>query len=209
MKHKITFKLIFAALLVAAMLFTVSCSKAAPPQGDFPEDDPFSGPDAGTSYYQDTLSMYIKLDGIEGNAKSSQFDRQIEVLDFSMGSAQSVQTGSPDAAGKGVFDPIVFVHGVDKATPKIQENCMKGTHINTGTLYVTKSIAGKEVVIFKATMEDIKIVKAEITYDEERGTIIETVSLLVNKLTWTQTTIGLDNTLGGNTEASFDQTKKT
>ena len=155
--------------------------------------------------------IYMKIDGIEGESKDTKHEKWIDVLYFSHASLQSIQTGSPDAAGRGVFEPVCFKHVVDKATPKIQEACMKGSHIKCAELHFCRTIAGRQEVVYKVKFEGFKFVKAEVVTEKlEDGStrLVETVHFLVNKQTWTETAVGLDNVLGGNTEACFDQTKK-
>ena len=159
----------------------------------------------------DTTDIYLKINGIEGESQESKHDKWIDVLNFTHGSVQSVQTGSPDAAGRGIFEPIVFKHVVDKATPNIQEACMNGSRIKMAELHFCRAIAGKQEVVYKVKFEDLKIVKAEVEVEElpdGNCRLVETVQFLANKMTWTESAVGLDNALGGNTEASFDQSKK-
>lgn len=155
--------------------------------------------------------IFFKLDGIEGEANDSKHSKWIELLSFTHGSEQSVQTGLPDVSGRGVFDPFVIKHTVDKATPKFQEACMKGMRIGNGELHVCRPIAGAQTVVYKVKLEGIKIVSAVVNVEDlpdDNFQVIEEVKMLVNKLTWTATTIGLDNANGGNTEACYDQIKK-
>ena len=151
-------------------------------------------------------TMYLKLDGIEGEATSSKHQKEIVVLDFKTG-AQS-DTALDSAGSGGTFEPFVFVHPVDKATPNLQQYCLVGKKISTATLSVCTSIAGLETVVFKIVLDRIKITNAVIEYDEESGMLLETVSLAADKMTWTVISIGLDNSIGGKTEANFDQSKK-
>lgn len=155
--------------------------------------------------------IYLYIDGIQGESQDSKHEQWIDLLEFKHASVQSVQTGSPDAAGRGVFEPVVFKHYVDKATPKFQEATMKGSHIKTAEIHFCKAICGKQEVVYKVRLDGIKIVKAEVSAEDlPDGTyqLVETVTLLCNKQTWSETAVGLDNALGGNTEASFDQSKK-
>lgn len=155
--------------------------------------------------------IFLKIDGIEGESKDSKHDKWIDVLTFKHGSIQSVQTGSPDAAGRGIFEPFVFKHLVDKATPKLQEACMKGSHIKSAEVHFCRAIAGKQEVVYKVKFEGLKIVKAVVEVEdlaEGAFQLVETVQFLANKQTWTGTAVGLDNSIGGNTEACYDQTKK-
>lgn len=155
--------------------------------------------------------IFFKLDGIEGESNDSKHSKWIEVADFSHGSAQSVQTGLPDVSGRGVFEPFVIKHYIDKSTPKFQEACMKGMRIGNGELHICSPVAGAQTVVYKVKLEGIKIVSAIVSTetDADGNThVVEEVKLLVNKQTWTATTIGLDNSNGGNTEACYDQIKK-
>ena len=156
-------------------------------------------------------SIYLKIDGIEGEARDSQHEKWIDVLDFSHGSSQSVQTGSPEVAGRGIFEPFVFTHIVDKATPRLQQRCMTGTWINSAELHVCRSIAGRQTVVYKVMLDGAKIVKADVrteTMPDGTTRLVEEVRLLVNKETWSTTTVGMDSSIGGSTEADFDQTKR-
>ena len=73
--------------------------------------------------------MFLRLDGLEGESADAGHLEWIDVLTCNRGhvhgSLQSIQTGSPDAAGCGIYAPFIFTHVVDKATPKLQEACMK------------------------------------------------------------------------------------
>ena len=109
--------------------------------------------------------IYIKIDGIEGESKDSKHEKWTDVLDFTHAAIQSIQTGSPDAAGRGVFEPVSFKHLVDKGTPKLQEACMKGSHIKVAELHFCRAIAGKQEVVYKVKFEGIKVVKAEVSVE--------------------------------------------
>ena len=88
---------------------------------------------------------------------------------------------------------------------------MKGSHIKVAELHFCRAINGKQEVVYKVKFEGIKIVKAAVSVEnlpEDAFQLVETVHFLANKQTWTETAVGLDNVLGGNTEACFDQTKK-
>ena len=149
--------------------------------------------------------IYLRIDGIEGESKNASHDKWIDIIYFKHGAANSGQTGN------GEFEPVVFKHLVDKATPKLQEACMKGNNITTAQVDFCRAIAGKQSVVYSVKLEDIKVIKAEVEVVElEDGNyqLVETVELLVNKQTWTAIMIGLDNTQSGSVEAGFDQTKK-
>lgn len=162
-------------------------------------------------YNSKTKDLYIKINGIEGESRDSKHDKWIEVLDFSHGALVPVTEGKGEIAGRGVFENFVFRHKVDKATPRLQEACMKGSHIKDAEFQFCCEIGGKQEVAYKVVLQGIKIVAAHVETEElEDGDfrVVERVEIEADKMTWTETCIGLDNVLGGNTEASYDQTKK-
>lgn len=155
--------------------------------------------------------LYLQIDGIDGESKDSKHGKWIDVIYFRHASAQSIQTGSPDAAGRGIFEPFVFRHYVDKATPNIQKACMEGRYIKRAQIDCCCSVAGRQEVVYTVYLEGVKIVKAEVEVEElpdGDSCLVETVYMLVNKQTWTESATGMDNALGGKTESSFDQSKK-
>ena len=140
--------------------------------------------------HAETARMFFKLDGIKGESADVGHHEWIDVLTCSRshthGAAQTVQTGSPDAAGSGVYEPFAFTHVVDKATPKLHEACMKGTHIKTAELHCCRQIAGVDSVAYKVTIEGVKVVKAQVEVkDLSDGTfqLVEEVRLLCARVT--------------------------
>ena len=74
--------------------------------------------------------FFVKIDGIDGESNDKNHSKWIEVLEFSHGSVQPIAAGrSTDVSGRGHFDPFIFIHQVDKATPKLQQFCMSGQKV--------------------------------------------------------------------------------
>lgn len=155
-------------------------------------------------------NIYIYIDGIEGESNDSKHAKWIDVLDFSHGATHNGTEATSYVSSRGTFEPFVFVHEIDKATPKLQESCMKGNRIPTVELSVCRQIAGVQVEIYKVKLEDVQIVSAEVktmSFDDGSFKIVEEVTLLAQKQTWTATTVTIDNANGGNSEASYDQSR--
>ena len=158
------------------------------------------------------MNYYVKLDGIEGECTVSEYNKWIDVIDFSHGAYQQTVGSYPAIySGYGYFGKIVFTHAVDDASPAIMLNAEMGRRIESGEFRATKNVAGKEVEAYRAAFENLIVVKSEIkTVTDENGKtyVVEEVTLLADKETWAFTPIGIDNTAGGKTEASFDQSKR-
>lgn len=130
--------------------------------------------------------LYFRLDGIEGESSDAHHSKWIELVSFCHGAAQGSDTG------RGVFDAFVVRHHIDKATPKFQEACMKGMRIGTGEVHVCRQVSGAQSVVYKVKLEGIKISHAVATAEKQAdGSVVtdEEVKMIVNKLTWTATTL--------------------
>ena len=113
--------------------------------------------------------------------------------------------------------PFSFTHVLDKATPKIQQFCMNGQKIAKVSFQVCRAIAGAQVPVYEVTLENCKIVKAEVVSTapgsapdvilppENSAYPVEVVDIVAGKITWKFTAIKPDNTKDGAVEASFNQ----
>ena len=163
--------------------------------------------------------FFIQLDGIDGESNDKGHSKWVEVQNFSHGSLQNISSGRPtDVSGRGQFAPFVFVHQIDKATPKIQQYCMSGQKIAKAVFHICRAIGGAQVPVYELTMENVKIIKAEVkavvpggAYDTVLPPVdgslspVEVVQLVAGKITWKYTAIKPDNTKDGAVEASFNQ----
>ena len=163
--------------------------------------------------------FFIKLDGIDGESADKGHAKWIEVVNFKHGSQQNVTAGrTTDVSGRGSFTPFTFVHMLDKASPKIQQFCMNGQKIAKVTFNVCRAIAGVQVPVYEVTMENCKIVKAEVEtvvpgtagdvvlpLSDNAAAPTETVDIVAGKITWKYTAIKADNTKDGAVEAAFNQ----
>ena len=90
------------------------------------------------------VDMFLKLDGIKGEAQDSKHKDEIDVLAWSWGVSQSgtMHTGGGGGSGKASFQDISFTKYVDLASPNLFKLCATGEHIKQANLVVRK--AGKE-----------------------------------------------------------------
>lgn len=166
--------------------------------------------------------FFIKLEGIDGESHDKAHGKWIEVIAFSLGTTQNVSTGrATDVAGRGQFQPFVFTHLVDKASPKLMQFCMSGQKISKASFAVCRAIGGAQVPVYEITMENVKVGKCTVKtvnaashsdklIDSFPGTEdvylpLEEVELVAGKMTWKVTPIKPDNTKDGAVEASFNQ----
>jgi type VI secretion system Hcp family effector len=157
-------------------------------------------------------TYFLQLEGIEGQASDKAHDKWLDIISFGHGTTQnvSIQRGG-DVAGRGQFEPFVFTHAVDKATPKIQLYCMNGNKIGKATLQYCRVIGGAQTPVYEITLENVRVSKAEVKTidtgadDPLAQQPVETVELVAGKINWKVTPIKPDGSKDGAIEAAFDQ----
>ena len=108
--------------------------------------------------------FFLQIEGIEGDSNDSKHAKWIEVKSFNHGASQSVDIKrGADVSGRGAFEPFVFTHSVDKATPKIQQFCMNGKDIKKCTFHACRAISGKQTVVYELKFENVKIIQATVS----------------------------------------------
>jgi type VI secretion system secreted protein Hcp len=107
------------------------------------------------------MPIFMKLDGIDGEATSKGHEKWIEVLSFSWGATNSgsQSPGGGGGAGKVSLQDFHFVHPVDKASPKLLSAVCDGLHIKSGVLSVNEasgaSKGGSEYILIK--LQDVLV----------------------------------------------------
>ncbi len=168
--------------------------------------------------------FYIKIDGVDGESNDKIHSKWIEVISFTHGAQQNIGTGrSTGVAGRGQFIPFAFTHLVDKATPKLQKFCMAGQTVAKVQFHACRAIGGLQVPTYEVTLENVKIIRAEVKSVSAASTKtgdsllesfsgvddayqpVEVVELVAGEITWKVTPIKPDNTKDGAVEAKYDQ----
>lgn len=105
------------------------------------------------------VDMFLKVDGIAGEAQDKAHAGEIDVLAWSWGVSNSGTThmGSGGGSGKANVQDFSFTKYVDKATPTLMLFSCNGKHIKEATLVVRKAGGDKPVEYLKIVMSDILI----------------------------------------------------
>jgi type VI secretion system secreted protein Hcp len=87
------------------------------------------------------VDFFLKLDGIDGESADEKQKNQIQLLSFSWGGSQttSVAGTGGSGAGKVSLSDFSIMKYLDKASPKIFQALVKGTHIKTGNVVAVKA----------------------------------------------------------------------
>jgi type VI secretion system secreted protein Hcp len=129
------------------------------------------------------VDIFLKVDGVDGEATDVNHKDEIEVVSWSWGAAHAVGP-SPGGSGTGkahISDVAVVKH-VDKASPTLFRHCLKGTHIPTVVLAQRKSGAGN-INFLTITLNEVFI--TSVTDASDGGRPTESVSLAFGKVTYT------------------------
>ena len=104
------------------------------------------------------VDYFLKIDGIDGEAKDKTHKNEIQLQSFSWGESNvgSMQAGGGGGQGKVAMQDFHFTMAVNKATPLLFQACATGTHIKSAILTCRK--AGKDQQEFlKWTFTDVFI----------------------------------------------------
>ncbi len=87
------------------------------------------------------VDMFIKLDGIKGEAQDKSHKGEIDVLAWSWGvsNSGSVHVGGGAGAGKANFQDLSFTKWIDKSSPILMLHTANGKHIGSAVLTVRKA----------------------------------------------------------------------
>ncbi len=87
------------------------------------------------------VDMFLKIDGVDGEAKDNSHEKEIEVLAWSWGMSQSgsMHVGAGGGAGKVNVQDMSITKYVDKSTPNLMAACATGKHYSEIKLTVRKA----------------------------------------------------------------------
>ena len=105
------------------------------------------------------VDMFLKLDGIKGEAFDSKHKDEIDVLAWSWGvsNSGSSHTGGGGGSGKANFQDISVTKWIDIGSTALMSACATGQHIKSGLLTVRKAGGKSPVEFLKITLTDCLI----------------------------------------------------
>jgi len=103
-------------------------------------------------------AVFLKLEGIDGEATDDQHEKEIDVLSWSWGMSQppAVHAGAGTSVGKVSVQDLNVVKTMDKASPNLVSHCCSGKVIPTGTLTVQRA-GEKKVQALVIELTDILV----------------------------------------------------
>lgn len=124
------------------------------------------------------VDMFMKIDGVTGEARDSAHTDEIDVLSWAWGMSQSGSrhVGGGGGAGKVNVRDLSFVKYVDKSSTDLLLFCCNGKHVPKAVLTIRK--AGETPLEYlKITMSDCLISSIDTGGSGEQDRLVETVML--------------------------------
>lgn len=104
------------------------------------------------------VDMFLKIDGIKGEARDDKHKEEIDVLAWSWGvsNSGSAHVGGGAGAGKAHVQDLSLTKYIDKSSTDILLSSCNGKHHKTATLVVRKA-GEKPVEYLKITMSEVLV----------------------------------------------------
>jgi len=104
------------------------------------------------------VDMFLKIDGLKGEAQDEKHKDEIDVLSWSWGMSNSgsAHVGGGSGTGKVSVNDVTLTKYVDKVSADLMLHCCNGKHFPTAVLTVRK--AGEQPLEYlKITMSEVLI----------------------------------------------------
>ena len=143
------------------------------------------------------VDMFLKLEGIKGEAADGKHKEEIDVLAWSWGMSQSGTThmGSGSGSGKVAVQDLSLTKYVDKSSATLVNHCCTGKHITKGQLIVRKA-GDKPLEYITVDLEDIIVTAVSSGGSGGEDRLTENVTLNFGKFKYTYTTQTKDGSAG-------------
>lgn len=151
------------------------------------------------------VDIFLKLDGIKGEAQDDKFKDEIDVLAWSWGASQSGTThmGSGSGAGKVNVQDISVTKYIDKSSPTLFMHCCNGKHISKGELIVRKA-GEKPLDYLKVELKDIIVTHVSMGGSGSEDRLTENVTLNFAEFKTVYTVQNKDGSKGAEVEQAWN-----
>ena len=152
-------------------------------------------------------SMFIKIDGHDGESEDDDHTGWIDVLSWSFGMSQSASAhiGGGGSQAQANVQDLSFVKWVDKSTPALMHSCCVGKHVSKAELHCTKASGDNkalEYIIIK--MDDVIISSLSTGGSGGEDRMTENVSLNFAKVEYQYTVQTKEGAGGAKPKVTWD-----
>jgi len=152
-----------------------------------------------------SADMFLKIEGVTGEAIDHAHGGEIDVLAWSWGMSQSgsMHVGGGGGAGKVAVQDISITKYVDKSSPNLINTCCTGKHYPEAKITVRKA-GDKPVEYFIITMTDVIVTSISTGGSGGEDRLTENVSLNFAKVKVEYTPQAKDGSAGATVETGFN-----
>jgi len=152
-----------------------------------------------------SADMFLKIEGVEGEAVDHKHGKEIDVLSWSWGMSQSgsMHVGGGGGAGKVAIQDLAFTKYVDRSSPNLINTCCTGKHYPKATITVRKA-GDKPVEYLIITMTDVIVTSISTGGSGGEDRLTENVSLNFAKVEVQYTPQTKDGSAGASVETGFN-----
>jgi type VI secretion system secreted protein Hcp len=156
------------------------------------------------------VDMFIKIDGIKGEATDKDHKDEIDVLAWSWGESNSgsMSTGGGGGSGKVAVQDLTITKWLDKASPELMKACASGKHIKEAILVVRKA-GGKPLEYLKITMSDLLVSSISTGGSGGEDRLTENTSFNFSAIKFEYVEQKADGSPGANFPFKYDAKKNT
>ena len=149
--------------------------------------------------------MFLKLEGVDGESKDDSHKKEIDVLSWSWGAAQSGtgHVGGGSGAGKVSVQDLSITKYVDSSSHLLLLDCCNGAHMKKGVLTVRKAGA-TPLEYIKLSMDDILVTHISTGGSGGEDRLTETITLNFSKFKYEYTPQKADGSGDGTKETGWD-----
>lgn len=125
------------------------------------------------------VDMFLKLEGITGEAQDNKHPGEIDILAWSWGASQSgtMHTGGGGGGGKVSIQDLSITKYIDKSSPVLMMYCSNGKQFKEGLLTVRKAGGDDPVEYLKIKMTEVIVTSYSTGGSGGQDLLTENVSL--------------------------------
>ena len=151
------------------------------------------------------VDMFIKFDGIDGEATEAKHVKWIPVDSFSWGVSHNVDmVGQAHSSGKATIESFHFTKLTDASSPKLALSCCCGQHIKSAEIHFSQS-SGDRLVWMNYKFTDVMVSGFQISGSPSGADRpMESVSISFSKWEVSYKPTDKGGKLVGNVPAGYD-----
>lgn len=151
------------------------------------------------------FDAYLKIDGIEGEAKDKNHNGWIQLLAVNHNLVQTgteATAGGAHSSGRINHADVACVKSMDSSSPNLYLSCCNGKSHKTATIEFQRAVGDKQQVFYKIELTDVLISSVSPSVSGDFPT--ESFGLKYGTIKWTYTKTDTDGKATGDVVAGWN-----